>query len=102
MGPGSGHCGTQTDRQTGARAHTHTLHHTKLPSWYSVLMTVAGELHLYPKFHSDVWNRSKGGLKVPGKFLGMNQVPQLTYALCFFNPFLFLWLVLRLRGTVGH
>lgn len=44
-------------------------------------MTVAGELHLCPKFHSDVWNRSEGGLEVPGKLLRMDQVPQVYYFL---------------------
>lgn len=64
MGFVSGHCRTQRD----------TLHYTKLPSRYPVLMTVAGELHLCPKFYSDVWNRSEGGLEVPGKLLRMDQV----------------------------
>lgn len=62
-------------------------------------MTVAGELHLCQKFYSDVWNRSEGGLEVPGKLLRMDQV---NYSLFFFNHFLFMWPDLRLRGTVGH
>lgn len=62
---------------------TDTLHYTKLPSWHPVLMTVAGELYLCPKFHSDVWNRTEDGLEVPGKLLRMDQVPQLYYSLYF-------------------
>ena len=87
---------------TNTHTYTHTLYHTKLPSWYSILITVAGELHLCPKFHSDAWNRSEGRLEVPVNLLGVNQVPQLTYVLQFFNPFLFMSPVLRLRGTVRH
>lgn len=62
---------------------TDTLHYTKLPSWHPILMTVAGELYLCPKFHSDLWNRTEDGLEVPGKLLRMDQVPQLYYSLCF-------------------